>query len=194
MRMGSDYRPGRHRLTILEPMTGNDDDPSEFRKAMRGVRPISGDKIRYERPRPKPAARFSRQDEREALEQSLSGPPYPGEIQSGDEMLWHRPGLARRTVNRLRRGQYAIEDECDLHGMTAEEARGLLAEFLDDAIRKGRHCVRIIHGKGRGSGIGGPVIKPLVGSLLRRNADVVAFCSARSADGGSGAVYVLLQS
>lgn len=171
----------------------SDDDNSDFRKAMRDVRPIRDDKVQHDQPRPKPVARFSRRDERDALAQTLDGPPYPGEIQSGDEMLYHHPGLARRVINRLRRGQYAVEDECDLHGLTSEEARALLGQFLDHSVQQGRRCVRIIHGKGLGSGMAGPVIKPLVGSLLRRHADVIAYCSARPADGGSGAVYVLLR-
>jgi DNA-nicking Smr family endonuclease len=38
------------------------------------------------------------------------------------------------------------------------------------------------------------VIKQAVNVILRRTDPVVAFCSARPVDGGTGAIYVLLQS
>jgi len=50
-----------------------------------------------------------------------------------------------------------------------------------------------VHGKGRRSRQPGPVLKGLVDHWLRQRDDVLAFCSARPADGGTGAVYVLLR-
>jgi DNA-nicking Smr family endonuclease len=50
----------------------------------------------------------------------------------------------------------------------------------------------VIHGKGRGSGPRGPVLKHVVNHWLRRMDDVAAFATARPVDGGTGAVYVLL--
>jgi DNA-nicking Smr family endonuclease len=95
-------------------------------------------------------------------------------------------------LRRLRRGQYAIRDEIDLHGMTQDEARAALGAFLAEAMLHDRRCVRVIHGKGRGSGHRGPVLKSAVNRWLRRHAAVAAFCSARRNDGGTGALYVLL--
>ena len=95
-------------------------------------------------------------------------------------------------LRRLRRGEYAIRDELDLHGMTQDEARAALGAFLAEAVSQGQRCVRIIHGKGLGSGHRGPVLKSAVNRWLRRHGDVVAFSSARRNDGGTGALYVLL--
>jgi DNA-nicking Smr family endonuclease len=104
-----------------------------------------------------------------------------------------RPGLQRTVMRRLRRGDYRIGAELDLHGMTADAARGELARFLREAIGRELRCVRIIHGKGLGSEGRGPVLKPRVARWLRQRDDVLAYCSARPADGGTGALYVLLR-
>jgi DNA-nicking Smr family endonuclease len=95
---------------------------------------------------------------------------------------------------RLRRGAYRIGAELDLHGLNRERARLAVQEFLADCQERNLRCVRIIHGKGLGSPNTGPVIKSLLDSWLRRRRDVLAFCSARPQDGGTGAVYVLLRS
>ncbi|GIX21620.1 MAG: hypothetical protein KatS3mg121_0403 [Gammaproteobacteria bacterium] len=95
-------------------------------------------------------------------------------------------------LRKLRGGRYRIGAELDLHGLRAGEARAALAEFLREARGRGTRCVRIVHGKGRGSGRRGPVLKPLVTDYLARREDVLAFCTARPNDGGSGALYVLL--
>ena len=96
-------------------------------------------------------------------------------------------------MRRLRRGHYRVESELDLHGLTVPEAKQALRDFLARAIARQCRCVRIIHGKGLGSGPRGPVIKQAVNVILRRTDPVIAFCSARQVDGGTGAIYVLLQ-
>ena len=92
----------------------------------------------------------------------------------------------------MRRGQFAVQAEIDLHGLGREAAHDALREFVADAVTSGLRCVRVIHGKGRRSGSRGPVIKRVVDHWLRRMEPVVAFVSARPVDGGTGAVYVLL--
>jgi DNA-nicking Smr family endonuclease len=96
-------------------------------------------------------------------------------------------------VRRLRRGSYRVCAEVDLHGLNRIAAQALVAQFLADCLNRNIRCVRIIHGKGNGSPNTGPVIKALLDGWLRRRRDVIAFCSARPADGGTGAVYVLLR-
>ncbi|NIW87182.1 MAG: DNA mismatch repair protein MutS, partial [Gammaproteobacteria bacterium] len=54
-------------------------------------------------------------------------------------------------------------------------------------------CVRVVHGKGHGSLHKLPVLKTKVQGWLRQRDEVLAFCSARPVDGGTGAVYVLLK-
>jgi DNA-nicking Smr family endonuclease len=95
-------------------------------------------------------------------------------------------------LDALRRGRVSVDATLDLHGLTAEAARGRLREFIDDASAEGLCCVRIVHGKGLRSGPGGPVLKTLVERELHANQGVAAFVPARPADGGSGATVALL--
>jgi len=96
-------------------------------------------------------------------------------------------------MRKLARGNYAVQAEIDLHGMTVLEAKPRLAEFIEECARSGHRCVRVVHGKGLGSGQRGPVLKASVNRWLRRWDHVLAFVSTRQVDGGTGAVYVLLQ-
>lgn len=142
--------------------------------------------------RPKPKARFTKAAEREVLEESLTGLPDPNEPLIGDGLWYAKPGVQDATVRKLRRGHYSVGAELDLHGLRSNAARIALVEFLQGAHRRHVRCVRIIHGKGYRSGPQGPVLKQKLGGWLRQRDDVIAFCSARPADGGTGAVYVLL--
>ena len=103
----------------------------------------------------------------------------------------------RALLQRLKRGEIAVQEELDLHGADAREAEQLLRAFLHDARQHGVGCVRIIHGKGLHGAAsiassGMPVLKNLVDRMLRHRADVLAFHSAPPAQGGTGAVLVLL--
>jgi len=80
----------------------------------------------------------------------------------------------------------------DLHGLRVREAKPALARFLNYSLASGRRCVRIIHGKGIGSGGQQPVLKQKTNQWLRQKDEVLAFVTAPRWDGGSGAVYVLL--
>ena len=95
---------------------------------------------------------------------------------------------------KLRRGGWVIQGELDLHGHTGDEARVALAAFLNRCMLEDRRCVRIIHGKGHGSKNRLPVLKNKVRHWLTQREDVLAFCQARTVDGGAGAVIVLLKS
>jgi DNA-nicking Smr family endonuclease len=106
--------------------------------------------------------------------------------------VFHRPQVQPAVLRRLRRGEYRVEREIDLHGLTATEARHALRTFLIEALERRVRCVRIIHGKGLRSGHRGPVLKSTVSGVLRRTGAVLAYVSARPVDGGTGAVYVLL--
>ena len=108
-------------------------------------------------------------------------------------MLFRSPPLGADVVRKLRRGHWVLQDELDLHGARSDEARELVGDFLRDALRRGLRCVRVIHGKGLGSKDRQPVLKGKVRKWLMQRDEVIAFCSARAADGGSGAVVVLLR-
>jgi DNA-nicking Smr family endonuclease len=168
------------------------DELDLFRAAVRDVRPLAPRPAPPDPPRPPARAQFRRADEAAVLAESLELGPGEFLVETGDELLFRRAGIAARTLERLRRGEYAVEDEIDLHGLIATEAREVLREFLADALKHRRHCVRVIHGKGLRSGPRGPVLKHAVNTWLRKTEAVLAFASARQVDGGTGAVYVLL--
>ncbi len=169
-----------------------DDDKQLFRTAVADARPLTHDRHVPARPRPAARAVFRRADELAVLDESLELGPAELGVETGDEILHSRKGLADTVLRDLRRGRFAIEDELDLHGLTAAQARDAVRTFLGQALARRLRCVRVIHGKGRGSGPRGPVLKKSVNLWLRKHAAVIAFCSARPAHGGTGAIYVLL--
>jgi DNA-nicking Smr family endonuclease len=172
----------------------SDDDTDLFRRTMSDAKPLRSE-ARIEPParKPKPRARFTRADEKEALRESLQGDLDTMESSNAESMRYHRQSVGRRTMRKLARGKYSVQDEIDLHGMTVDEAKPRLVDFIDNSVRKGHLCVRVVHGKGLGSGDRGPVLKSAVNRWLRKWDSVLAFVSARQVDGGTGAIYVLLQ-
>ncbi len=168
------------------------DDKELFRQAVTGARRLQHDRREPSRPRPDARAAFRRADERAVLDESLVRDAAELGVETGDEIVFRRPEVSDAVLRNLRRGRYAIEDELDLHGLTAVEARQVVREFLGSAAARRLACVRIIHGKGRGSGPRGPVLKKSVNLWLRKHESVLAFCSARAPHGGTGAIYALL--
>lgn len=110
-----------------------------------------------------------------------------------DAMSFRRPGIGMDVTRKLRRGEWSIQGEIDLHGLRREEARERLAEFIRNAHRDGLRCVRVVHGKGLGSPGKTPVLKGKVHSWLVQKNEVLAFVQARADEGGAGAVVVLLK-
>ena len=108
-------------------------------------------------------------------------------------MRFQRQSVGRRTMRKLARGGFRTATELDLHGMTVAEAGPRLDDFIRASAARQCECVRIIHGKGLGSGDRGPVLKRSVNRWLRQMPAVQAFVPAQQADGGDGAVYVLLK-
>jgi DNA-nicking Smr family endonuclease len=170
----------------------DENDSALFREAVSDVTPLQHD-LHTARPRRRPVrARFSRADRLAVLDESLQGPLGDPIVASGDELSYRRAGVAEIVLRRLRRGEYRLAGELDLHGMTVAQAKEAVRAFLAAALARHAGCVRIIHGKGLRSGHRGPVLKGAVSGVLRRTAAVVAFVSARPVDGGTGALYVLL--
>ena len=173
-----------------------DDDLELFRQAVGPVRPVEAPPLLPSAPKPRPRARMAEQDEaaaasefRLALDEQLLG---------AGEVLSHRTELlSPEAWQRLKRGELSAQEELDLHGLGVAQAQSLLKEFLGEARRHGVGCVRIIHGKGRGpaelDSSGAPLLKNLVDRVLRHRGDVLAFHSAPPAQGGTGAVVVLLK-
>jgi len=178
----------------LKDKAVNDEDKVAFRKAISDAKPLKADeRVPVHKVKPKPRAKFRRADELAVLAESLEGDIDVLEHDSGGALRFHRQHVGRRTLRKLSRGGYSVQAEIDLHGMTLAEAKPRLREFIQSCAEQDRLCVRVVHGKGLGSGERGPVLKSAVNSWLRRWDAVIAFVSTRQVDGGTGAIYVLLQ-
>ncbi|WP_299341347.1 Smr/MutS family protein [uncultured Pseudoxanthomonas sp.] len=170
----------------------DDDDAALFREAIGDVRRLDTATPPPRKAPPKPRARMAEQDDVDALSEFQRGLESFDLHAAGDVLSHRREALSPRAFQRLKRGQFSVQDELDLHGATALQAEGLLRQFLLEAHQHDYGCVRIIHGKGTRSEVGAPVIKNAVDRMLRHRADVLAFHSAPPAQGGTGAVLVLL--
>lgn len=173
----------------------DEDEIGLFRRSVGKVKPLrASGRVEPWRRRPRPVPRQLLADEaRVRVEMLAEDPDFADEVETGDELLYARPGVQQSVMRKLRRGQFAVEAELDLHGMIVTEARAALSDFLSDCLSSGDRCVRIIHGKGLSSPSGKAVLKTRVNGWLQRCDEVLAFCSARPVDGGTGAVYVLLR-
>jgi DNA-nicking Smr family endonuclease len=127
------------------------------------------------------------------LEESLGPVSLDDALDSGNELSYLAEGLRRDVLRKLRRGHWVVEDELDLHGMNRHVAAVTVSQFLNGCKKRRVRCVRIVHGKGRGSHNREPVLKGLLRKWLLRE-EVLAFSQAPAAQGGSGAVLVLLKS
>lgn len=178
---------------MSDPSDDDIDDKSLFQQAVSGARKLEQDKIRPHRKRIKPIPRHLISDEQAALEESLAMPYVPDDIEVGDELLFSRNGVQNSVIRKLKKGQYPLEAELDLHRLTSLQAYEALVTFITQCTQRQIRCIRIIHGKGLSSKEKRPVLKGKVDRWLRQRDDILAFCSARSFDGGTGAVYVLLR-
>ncbi|HEY8606301.1 MAG TPA: Smr/MutS family protein [Noviherbaspirillum sp.] len=170
-------------------------DADLFKRSIGPVSPLPpSDKAHAAPPPPPPIPRQHLADEQAALQESLSDEFTIETLLDTDEALsYARNGIGPDTLRKLRRGHWVIQEQLDLHGMRRDQAREALGEFLRQAVRRGIRCVRVIHGKGLGSVNKEPVLKNKVRNWLVQKEEVIAFCQARAADGGAGALVVLLR-
>ncbi|MES2027019.1 MAG: Smr/MutS family protein [Pseudomonadota bacterium] len=166
-----------------------------FRRSIGDVAPLTpSDKLATSSPRPLPIARHRIADEQAALRESLSDDFTVETLLDTDESLsYARNGIGPDVIRKLRRGHWVIQSQLDLHGLRTDEAREALGEYLRNAVKRGVRCVRVIHGKGLGSINKEPVLKNKVRNWLTQKDEVIAFCQAKAADGGAGALIVLLR-
>jgi DNA-nicking Smr family endonuclease len=166
-------------------------DDDLFRQAMADVRPLRP-KNRIDPVPRRPAANARQQelDDLQVLRELLSHGGLE-EHETGEELLYLKPGYQPRLLRRLRRGHYSVADTVDLHHMDVATARQVLLDFISHSLSRHYSCVRVIHGKGLRSR-GMPRLKLLTGGILRKHPRVIAFASCRPVDGGTGATDVLL--
>ncbi|WP_246164883.1 Smr/MutS family protein [Pigmentiphaga aceris] len=169
---------------------------NEFRHAMGDVTPLATTARFTPAPASPPPLPFKRwEDDKAVLRESLSD-EYGADwlIETDETLSYRRSGLGQDVVRNLRRGQWVVGSQIDLHGCRVDEAREALSEFLRDCVKREVRCVRVIHGKGLGSKNRTPVLKEKVRRWLVQKEQVLAFVEARDVDGGAGVVLVLLRS
>lgn len=134
-------------------------------------------------------------DEASVMREALSDEFDIETLLHTDEMLSYRcPGIGPDVMRKLRDGSWSIQRQIDLHGLRTDEAREALGRFIREAHQQGLRCVRVVHGKGLGSPGRTPVLKNRVLRWLVQKSEVMAFVQARPAEGGAGALVVLLRS
>jgi DNA-nicking Smr family endonuclease len=168
-----------------EGKDSNSQDAALFRDAMRDVDPIKPSRRVAE---PKQPTRRRRPTGNEEPATQAQGSAL------GERLRYKQPHVSKAQMRALTSGKLRVAAAIDLHGLTAARGERELRSFLKDCISDRLTCVRVIHGKGFGSGSDGPVLKLMTDRHLRTIAEVEAFCSAPDHDGGTGATYVLLAS
>ncbi|AVQ84040.1 MULTISPECIES: Smr/MutS family protein [Variovorax] len=132
-------------------------------------------------------------DEQRVLRESLSDEfDVTTLLDVDDAMSFRRPGIGTDVTARLRKGDWSIQAQVDLHGLRSDEAREALGGFIRNAHKQGLRCVRVVHGKGLGSPGRQPVLKTKTQRWLIQKNEVIAFVQAKPAEGGAGALVVLL--
>ena len=188
-RIENKLRPSER--TSRKPEVDQHEDALLFREHVGEARPL-----RHDRDRAVPVRRAARRvPAAEGGGTRAEDGPDPGSIEDverGSRIEFSRPGLQRREMRRLQRGQHPVQDQLDLHGLFASEAERAVLEFIDRSRERGLRCVCIVHGKGRNSPKR-PVLKAVVDRWLRRCDAVLAFSTAPDSAGGTGAVHVLLR-
>ena len=165
-----------------------------FTRAIGKVAPLpANNKAHLPSPPREPVATQLKKDEAQVIQDSLSDEFDVSTLLDTDDALsFRRPTVGPEVTRKLRKGEWAIQREIDLHGLRSDEARLALTTFIRDAHKHGIRCVRVVHGKGLGSPGKTPVLKSKVHSWLVQKNQVMAFVQAKPAEGGAGALVVLL--
>lgn len=165
-----------------------------FARAVGVVRPLAGPaRASLQKSAPRPVPVQQQRDDQAVLVEAISDAFDAGTLLDVDEDLsFRRPGIGPDVTRKLRRGDWTIQRQLDLHGLRSEQAREALSGFIREAHKQGLRCVRVVHGKGLGSEGKAPVLKSKVHSWLVQKNQVLAFVQARPAEGGAGALVVLL--
>ena len=166
-----------------------------FARAAGPVRRLPDDgRVLPERDLPAPIPVQKQLDEQRVLQEALSDEFDASTLLDVDDaMSYRRPGVGTDVTRKLRKGEWSIQREIDLHGLRRDDAREALAAFIRESHRHGIRCVRVVHGKGLGSPGKTPVLKGKVQGWLVQKNEVMAFVQARAAEGGAGALVVLLR-
>ena len=165
-----------------------------FTRAVGKVAPIPNQErvwLPPQRPTPRPLQQNL--DDEAVMHESMSDEfDISTLLDADDQLSFRRPGIGTDVTRKLRKGEWSIQGQIDLHGLRSDEARNAMGQFIRDAKRMGWRCVRVVHGKGLGSPGKEPVLKSKVQRWLVQKNEVLAFVQAKPSDGGGGALVVLL--
>jgi DNA-nicking Smr family endonuclease len=163
------------------------DEAALFRAVMHDVKPLR------RRRRAKPLDRATPAEEAEPLRVEAKAPVVARLAPATKLAPGPNPGLDRRTAERLRKGEIAIERRLDLHGMTQDDAHAALDRFVRQCWKDGRRMLLVITGKGSG---GEGVLRRGVPRWLASGehaARILKVDAAQPRHGGGGAFYVFLR-
>ena len=176
----------------------SDEDLELFLKEMTDVRPLSQDQRQHQKRKDvsaapglsyrREAAQRAREIEESRLPTAFVEPVRPEAIIS-----FKRNGIQHGVFRRLQQGAYPIEAMLDLHGLTVEQARHELCQFIADCLKYDVRSALISHGKGHRNKDQIPLLKSFLVRWLPMFPEVMAYHSAQKFHGGAGAVYVLLR-
>jgi DNA-nicking Smr family endonuclease len=166
-----------------------------FKRAIGSVQPISANpRVLLSNGPALPIASQQIKDDQSALRESLSDEfDVASLLDTDDALSFRRPGIGTDITKKLRKGDWSVQAQVDLHGLRRDEAREHLSAFLKESIKSGLRCIRVIHGKGLGSPGKAPVLKAKVQSWLVQKEEILAFVQAKPTQGGAGALIVLLK-
>jgi len=171
--------------------TLSEEDSALFRQSIGKVRAVKKEILLLKADKKPPPFPKSQTIERENPLQTRIMPVEV--LAQEDKLSFIAPGLQKNVLHKLRKGYFGVDAEIDLHGLTSQEAKQQLINFIFQGVENGCRCVHIIHGKGYRSPDHHPILKNDINVWLRQHKDVLAFCSAAPKDGGTGAVFVLLK-
>lgn len=166
------------------------EDSDLFRQSVGEVKPVRNNRLIFER---KKSSRLKNNHTHYDRNDKSIDSQHPYTIKANDKLSFKRPGIQQQLFRKLKRGQIPVEMELDLHGLTSNAAKKELIRFIDYCFSENIRCIRIIHGKGKGSENNLPVLKNNLNQWLPQISNVLAFCSAQPFDGGLGAIYVLIK-
>ncbi|MFN7133394.1 MAG: Smr/MutS family protein, partial [Myxococcales bacterium] len=132
------------------PRTPEEDEAALFLSAVGPVERVKGPQpvvdVKTPRPPPMPV-----DDEAEAylrLAELVAGEGPFELVRRGGSIEGTAPGVDRGVLDRLRRGDFAVQNRLDLHGLARADARGAIERFVADSARAGKRCVLLVHGRG----------------------------------------------
>ena len=168
----------------------SNNDKSLFYEQFGDIQRIVSDNVEHTQAKPPPKPRVKPNPHETPQHRFIIPPSSP--VAEPDSYSFQRNGIQSKLFNRLKRGQIKPQDTLDLHGLTGQEARQIVGQFITQCQDRGIQCALIIHGKGHQSK-GPAILKPLTAQLLKDTPSVMAYHLAKPRDGGAGALYVLLK-